>query len=220
MAQAARPKPKQEWLADGVRYRRLTDFFDDPQAIRRQGGQLQSRAGSSSICATTPAAASACCYASRACSRRRGRRSCGLPAAPSRQTLAIDADVQAFTGTVAVLVDARSGLSAQALARLLQQRGARVSGDCTMGAVTGAVLLEHAAGEGDIKALYGMLVTVTDLLMPDGSRLEGVGVQPDTVSLPSPETIPERGLDPVLTQAASSFGVTLDAKRAGRLSRQ
>jgi C-terminal processing protease CtpA/Prc len=88
-----------------------------------------------------------------------------------------------------------------------------------MGAVTGAILLKHAAGEGDIKVLYGMLVTVTDALMPDGTRLEGVGVQPDTMTLPTPDDL-ERGLDPVLAQAASAFGVTLDPQRAGRLSRQ
>ncbi len=55
--------------------------------------------------------------------------------------------------------------------------------------------------------------------MPDGTRLEGVGVQPDILAPPAPDDL-EKGLDPVLAKAAASFGVTIDSQRAGRLSRQ
>ena len=55
--------------------------------------------------------------------------------------------------------------------------------------------------------------------VPDGSRLEGVGVQPDLLALPTPDDL-EKDLDPVLAKAAASFGVTIDSQRAGRLSRQ
>jgi C-terminal processing protease CtpA/Prc len=120
---------------------------------------------------------------------------------------------------VTVLVDARSGSSAEILARLLQMHGATVVGDRTMGAVTAGRLLKHAAGEGDIKVFYAMIVTVSDVLMPDGSRLEGTGVEPDTLALPTPDDL-EHGLDPVLVKAAALAGVTLDAQRAGHLSRQ
>jgi C-terminal processing protease CtpA/Prc len=219
MAQAARPRPKQEWLADGVLYWRLTDFFDDLEVIRKQGDQLRKSRRVILDLRDNPGGSLAVLLRVASLFAPKGTPVVRIAGRGQSQTLAIGADVEAFTGTVAVLVDARSGSSAEVLARLLQQRGAHVAGDRTMGAVTGAVLLKHAAGEGDIKVLYGMLVTVTDVLMPDGSRLEGLGVQPDTVSLPSPDDL-ERGLDPVLTQAASAFGVTLDPQRAGRLSRQ
>ena len=67
--------------------------------------------------------------------------------------------------------------------------------------------------------LYAVIVANSDVFMPDGSRLEGVGVQPDILALPTPDDL-EKGLDPVLAKAAASFGVTIDSQRAGRLSRQ
>jgi C-terminal processing protease CtpA/Prc len=62
------------------------------------------------------------------------------------------------------------------------------------------------------------MVTVSDVLMPDGSRLEGRGVRPDIVSLPTPVDL-ERGADPVLAKAAALLDVTLEPQRAARLSR-
>ena len=219
MAYAARPKPKQEWLADGVLYWRLTDFFDDAPTIRKHGDQLRKARRVILDLRDNPGGSVGVLMRVASLLVPKGIPVVRIAGRGTPETLVVDADVEAFTGTVVVLVDSRSGSSAEILARLLQQRGAAVAGDRTMGAVTGAVLLKHSAGEGDIKVLYGMLVTVTDVQMPDGSRLEGVGVQPDTVSLPSPDDL-EHGLDPVLTRAAATFGVTLDAARAGRISRQ
>jgi C-terminal processing protease CtpA/Prc len=117
-----------------------------------------------------------------------------------------------------VLVDARSASCAEILRHFLRSRGAQVIGDATDGLVRGSRTLMHAAGDGDIKVLYGMQVTVYDILMPDGSRLEGRGIQPDVLSLPAPDDL-ERGADPVLSKAAAILGVTLDPLRAGRISR-
>ena len=65
----------------------------------------------------------------------------------------------------------------------------------------------------------GVIVANADVFVPDGSRLEGVGVQPDVLALPTPDDL-EKDLDPVLAKTAASFGVTIDSQRAGRLSRQ
>jgi C-terminal processing protease CtpA/Prc len=219
MAYAARPKPKQEWLADGVLYWRLTDFFDDPQTIRKHGEQLRKARRVILDLRDNPGGSVGVLMRVASLLVPKGTPVVRVVGRGEAETLAVAGDVEAFAGTIAVLVDARSGSSAEILARLLQQRGARVAGDRTMGAVTGAILLKHSAGEGDIKVLYGMLVTVSDVQMPDGSRLEGAGVMPDSVSLPSPDDL-ERGLDPVLVQAAAAFDVTLDPARAGRISRQ
>lgn len=219
MAYAARPKPKQAWLADGVLYWRLTDFFDDAPTIRKHGAQLRKARRVILDLRDNPGGSVGVLMRIAGLLVPKGTPVVRVAGRGEPETLVAGDDAEAFTGTVVVLVDARSGSSAEILARLLQQRGARIAGDRTMGAVTGAILLKHAAGDDAIKVLYGMLVTVTDMQMPDGSRLEGVGVQPDTVSLPSPDDL-ERGLDPVLTQAAATFGVTLDPARAGRISRQ
>ena len=134
-------------------------------------------------------------------------------------TLVTEDAGEPFAGTVAVLVDARSGSSAEILARFLQLRGARVIGDRTVGAVLKARLLKHAAGEGDIRVLDAVIVANADVFLPDGSRLEGVGVHPDVLALPTPDDV-QKGLDPALARASASFGVTIDSQRAGGLSRQ
>ena len=219
MAYAARPKPRQQWLADGVLYWRLTDFFDDPATIRKQGDQLRRARRVVLDLRDNPGGNLGVLLRVASLFVPKGTAVVKIVGRTESTLLSTEGDVEAFGGSVVVLVDGRSGSSAEILARLLQLRGARVVGDRTMGAVTGALLLKHAAGEGDIKVLYGMLVTVSDVLMPDGSRLEGVGVQPDTTALPTPDDL-EHGFDPVLAQAASAVGATLDPQRAGRLSRQ
>ena len=60
---------------------------------------------------------------------------------------------------------------------------------------------------------------MSDIAMPDGTRLEGRRRPARHPGLPTPDDL-EKGLDPVLAQAAASFGVTIDSQRAGRLSRQ
>jgi C-terminal processing protease CtpA/Prc len=116
-----------------------------------------------------------------------------------------------FAGEVVVLVDSETASAGELLARLLQLRGARVVGDRTPGHVTSGRVFGHAAGEGAIKVLYQVQVAMADGILPDGKRLEGVGVTPDTVMLPTPDDLLE-GRDPVLVHAAGLVGVTLDPK--------
>jgi carboxyl-terminal processing protease len=219
MANAQRPKAKQEWLAEGVLYWRLTDFYDDPVTLKKSGEKLRRASRVILDLRDNPGGSAGVLL-----------RIAGLFAPPGtpvvrtvsrgKESTLVTEDVgEPFTGTVAVLVDARSGSSAEILARLLQLRGARVIGDRTVGAVLKARLLKHAAGDGDVKVLYAMIVANADVFVPDGPRLEGVGVQPDILALPTPDDL-ERGLDPALARASASFGVTIDAQRAGRLSRQ
>ena len=63
---------------------------------------------------------------------------------------------------------------------------------------------------------YGASITVSDLIMSDGKSLEKVGVTPDEVRLPSPDDL-AASRDPVMSYAASLFGVTLDPLEAGKL---
>jgi C-terminal processing protease CtpA/Prc len=67
--------------------------------------------------------------------------------------------------------------------------------------------------------LYKVQVATHAAVLPDGARLEGVGVTPDVLALPGPDDLAAHR-DPVLAQAAALFGVTLDPRQAGRISRQ
>jgi hypothetical protein len=58
--------------------------------------------------------------------------------------------------------------------------------------------------------------TSADVIMPDGTRLEHVGVVPDTLVLPAAREM-SLGHDPVLAYAASLVGIELDSKKAGEL---
>jgi hypothetical protein len=65
---------------------------------------------------------------------------------------------------------------------------------------------------------YGISVTDADITMPDGGRLEEVGVAPDWLALPSPAEMAS-GSDPVLAQALSLAGISMGAVEAGALLR-
>ena len=219
MAYAQRPKSKQEWLADGVLYWRLTDFYDDAVTVKKSGEKLRRASRVILDLRDNPGGSAGVLLRIAGFFAPPGTPVVRTVARGKESTLVTEDVGEPFAGAVAVLVDARSGSSAEILARFLQLRGARVVGDRTVGAVLKARLLKHAAGDGDIKVLYAVIVANSDVYVPDGSRLEGVGVQPDVLALPTPDDL-EKDLDPVLAKAAASFGVTIDSQRAGRLSRQ
>jgi carboxyl-terminal processing protease len=122
----------------------------------------------------------------------------------------------AFTGKVVVLVDAASGSSAELLARVVQleQRGT-VVGDRSAGAVMEARLYPFGQVAPTL-ILYSFAVTDADLVMKDGRSLEGSGVAPDILAVPTGTDL-AGGLDPVLAKAAARAGVTLDAAAAAKL---
>ena len=68
-------------------------------------------------------------------------------------------------------------------------------------------------------AFFGTSITVADLQMSDGGRLEKVGVTPDETVLPTgADLAAER--DPVLARAITLLGGTMTAEAAGRFYRQ
>lgn len=122
-----------------------------------------------------------------------------------------------FRGRLTVLVDSDSASAAEAFARVVQlEKRGTVIGDRTAGAVMASIYAPLEYAEGDRSYSYGVSVTVADLLMSDGKSLEGAGVVPDEVLLPTPEDL-AAGRDPVLARAAALHGVALDPAAAYRL---
>lgn len=127
-----------------------------------------------------------------------------------------------FTGTLIVLVDSKSTSAAEVFARVMQlEKRGRVIGDTTGGAVMTSVLASFAfktaaAWLTGPKSLYGVNITIADLIMSDGKSLEKTGVIPDELLLPRRADLAGKR-DPLLARAASLAGIQLDANKAGTI---
>jgi C-terminal processing protease CtpA/Prc len=124
---------------------------------------------------------------------------------------------RAFTGQLQVLVDSKSGSASEIFARVIQiEKRGEILGDVTAGKVMEAVFLSLASfrGVGSF-SVFGLELTVADLVMSDGQRLEAVGVNPDKALVPTNRALAEK-TDPLLAYAVSAFGVRLSAEDAGR----
>lgn len=121
-----------------------------------------------------------------------------------------------FAGKLVVLVDSRSGSSAELLARVVQiEKRGIVIGDKTAGAVMRSRRFSTQVGV-DTVVFYGASVTDADLIMTDGKSLEKLGVTPDELILPTSGDL--AGFrDPVLARAGTLVGIKLDPIRAGAM---
>jgi C-terminal peptidase prc len=120
-----------------------------------------------------------------------------------------------FKNNLIVLVDSESGSAAEVFARVIQlEKRGTVLGERTAGMVMVSRIYPHQIGL-DTLVLYGVSVTNADLLMSDGKSLEGVGVTPDEVSLPTGEDL-RAGKDPVLARAVALAGGNLEPAAAGK----
>lgn len=120
-----------------------------------------------------------------------------------------------FKNNLIVLVDSESGSAAEVFARVIQlEKRGTVIGDRTSGKVMVSRLYPHQIGL-ETQVFYAVSVTNADLLMTDGKSLEGAGVTPDQVMLPTGDDL--RALkDPVLARAIAAAGGNLDAAEAGK----
>jgi C-terminal processing protease CtpA/Prc len=134
----------------------------------------------------------------------------------TRQMIAKGAGKDRYPGALVVLVDAESMSASEILARTVQltSRG-KVIGDRTGGAVRGSLGYFHTIGP-ELAIPYGASITIADVIMPDGGKLENVGVIPDELLLPTGEQI-AAGSDPVLAHALTFLGVPFTPKDAGAL---
>lgn len=121
-----------------------------------------------------------------------------------------------YKGQVFVLVDSESGSAAEVLARVVQlEKRGTVLGDRTYGKVMRSRLYPHQIGLETV-VFYAVSVTDADLIMGDGKSLEGAGVAPDEILLPTAEDLRAQK-DPVLARAVAVAGGTMDPADAGKL---
>jgi C-terminal processing protease CtpA/Prc len=122
-------------------------------------------------------------------------------------------DRRNFSGKLMVLVDSWSLSASEVFARVVQiEKRGLVLGDRTLGMVMGAEQYGHAAAG----TVFGVSVTVQDLIMPDGKRLEHVGVIPDEMVLPTADDVAHER-DPVLAHAADIVGAKISSEDAAQL---
>jgi len=124
-----------------------------------------------------------------------------------------------FKGELIVLVDSNSASASEVTARVLQiEKRAKIVGVVSAGKVmtsTSGLMANHRGVPGyETFSFYGLSVTVGDLIMSDGKRLEKNGVMPDHPVGPTATALIEN-TDPVLAYAASLLDVDLDPKKAG-----
>jgi len=122
-----------------------------------------------------------------------------------------------FTGQLLVLVDSNSASASEVFARVVQiEKRGKIIGDVTAGQVMEAMFLNLTSVRGIATvSLFGLEVTIADLVMSDGQRLEGAGVIPDKAVGPTSFALAKK-TDQVLAYAISEFGVRLSAKDAGK----
>ena len=135
------------------------------------------------------------------------------------KTKVLGSDKQ-YKGQVAVLVDSKSASAAEVTARVLQiEKRAKVYGDLSAGAVMSSIRIPFTdmLGIDTVYAwnLFGMSITVSDVVMSDGSRLEKKGVIPDIPIRPTGLALKQK-MDPVFSYVATQLGVTISPETAGK----
>lgn len=131
---------------------------------------------------------------------------------PIRSAGPVDKPLEA---KLAVLVDSETGSAGEILARAVQiEKRGIVFGDRTSGSVRQSRQFSEQIGF-DRVIYFGVSVTNADLIMKDGKSIEGIGVMPDEVIIPSPEDM-AAGRDPVLAKAVQSMGFNVTAEETGK----
>lgn len=124
-----------------------------------------------------------------------------------------------FRGMLVILIDGQSASASEMTARTMQLEGrAIIVGDRSAGAVQTARTFPHAAGYEKFLA-YAASITIADVEMSDGSRLERVGVVPDEIVLPTGADM-ATGRDPQMARALAIVGMTVTPEQAARVFRE
>ncbi len=122
-----------------------------------------------------------------------------------------------FKGLLLVLIDHASASASEVFARTVQmrQRGVLI-GDRTAGALSTARYHPLHLGAAEKFTAFGVQIAFSSFVMADGTVVEGKGVAPDLLLLPTHEQL-YRGHDPVLAKALAMAGHKVTPEEAGKL---
>lgn len=121
-----------------------------------------------------------------------------------------------FAGKLIILMDSGSASSSEMFARIMQiEKRGIVIGDRSAGAVRVATYYPHRIGA-DLVFMYGLRITTADIVMQDGKGLEGAGVTPDELLVPTPEDL-LAGRDPVMARAIELAGLKISPEDAAKI---
>lgn len=123
-----------------------------------------------------------------------------------------------FRGMLVILMNANSASASEITSRIMQlENRAIIVGDRSAGAVVTSIGVPHEVGFTQVLS-YRLQVSISDVIMPDGQRLENIGVIPDHLVIPTGADIAARR-DPAMTKALSLVGVTISPEEAGTFFR-
>lgn len=116
-----------------------------------------------------------------------------------------------FQGALTVLIDSRSASAAEIVAGVVQlEKRGIVIGDRSAGAVMRSRIHSHRSGT-QTMALYAASVSDADVVLRDGTRLEGIGVMPDVRLLPTGSSLASKR-DPAMEEALRRLGYSIPAE--------
>jgi C-terminal peptidase prc len=140
----------------------------------------------------------------------------------TKERIAKSKKESAYKGELFVLIDSNSASASEVFSRVIQlEKRGKIIGDVSAGAVMTSNFLTMANERGVIDfytySVFGLNVTIADLVMSDGNRLEKVGVIPDYPVGPNRTALFEKS-DPVLAFAAHLAGVEITSEAAGKFN--
>jgi len=129
---------------------------------------------------------------------------------------------RAFKGELVVLIDSDSASASEVFARTMQiEKRAKIVGDVSAGAVMTSyhipILNSRGVPGHETISAFALNVSIADVVMSDGNRLENIGVMPDHPVGPSAVAL-VRGNDPVMAFAANLLGVKITPQDAGKMN--
>lgn len=133
--------------------------------------------------------------------------------------IAVSRGDKGFKGELVVLIDSNSASAAEVFSRVIQlEKRGKIIGDVSKGAVMTSIyrgLFSPASAFAyAVASSTGMSVTIGDVIMRDGSRLENIGVIPDYGIVPNGLALSKK-TDPILAYAAVTLGAELTPEKAG-----
>lgn len=125
-----------------------------------------------------------------------------------------------YKGDLVVLIDSDSASASEVFSRVIQlENRGKIVGDISAGAVMTSNFITMANERGvpgmETISFFSINLTVADLIMRDGKRLENVGVIPDYPVGPTGKALFEK-TDPVLSYSAGLLGAKLTPEDAGK----